>query len=649
MFEIKNVSKQYGTEFALDSVTMNIGKGMNFIVGASGSGKTTLLKIISGMEQDFHGEVVYCGKSMKTLKADEKSYFYNNLLGFVWQDFNLIEEATVLENVLLPKYLKGNMDTKAVDKTLRELKIWDLRNQKVKYLSGGEMQRVAIARELMKNPQVIIADEPTSALEGKTAKVTIDILRALSKNRTVIVVTHDTSLITEKDKVYELDKGELISQAEINSMKTTEVKMQNKHSLSLSNAFSIARVNIKNKIGGFIISMLSLMLAGVLLLTTMSGAINNGSQDEFHKLFYTYGETILDIGIIGSFIDAAGTEGNENNKPKGDVTQNTNGLLERYLKDERVAHIVSLQPYENIKVTVDGKSFNMESSGSAPVLNKLTAGKITSENKGFEVIIPQSVVKKMGVTGQEAIGKEIDFSASILNSAGGKPVAKPVHVKAKIMGVADNTTYYDYGGQTMSFSVDDSFFFNKAAEDEMRKQAETENESVNFTMRAKTPKDLISLKDELNKKGIVPLGQFELVEDMVRLNAQTDEQSGSASMVIGILAVIMVIAVFFTTGVMRKREYAIYKASGFHNKHLCLTTASETVLTCISSLLLLVIASPLLNMATKAMFGADILSVKMLFIGALLIIAVSMLSFAAIILTFAKIDISVALKASDKS
>ena len=107
MFEIKNVSKQYNGEFALKNISLTIGKGMNFIVGASGSGKTTLLKIISGMEHDFDGEVFYYGKSVKTLSDTEKGYFYNHIFGFVWQDFHLLEERTVLENIMLPCYLNN--------------------------------------------------------------------------------------------------------------------------------------------------------------------------------------------------------------------------------------------------------------------------------------------------------------------------------------------------------------------------------------------------------------------------------------------------------------------------------------------------------------------------------------------------------------
>ncbi|MGL4372556.1 MAG: ATP-binding cassette domain-containing protein, partial [Turicibacter sp.] len=135
MFELKNISKKYGDEFALNSVSLTIGKGLNFIIGASGSGKTTLLKIMSGLEQKFEGNVLYCGQSIKDLTDNEKSYFYNNIFGFVWQDFNLIEEYSVLENIMLPHYLKDLPSKNEALIVLKTLKISQLANQKVKSLS----------------------------------------------------------------------------------------------------------------------------------------------------------------------------------------------------------------------------------------------------------------------------------------------------------------------------------------------------------------------------------------------------------------------------------------------------------------------------------------------------------------------------------
>lgn len=107
MFTIKNLSKKYGTEYALQNVTMSIEKGMNFIIGSSGSGKTTLLKILSGMEKGFDGSVLYADKDIESFSDSEKSSLYNSTFGFVWQDFHLLEEATVLENVMLPARLKA--------------------------------------------------------------------------------------------------------------------------------------------------------------------------------------------------------------------------------------------------------------------------------------------------------------------------------------------------------------------------------------------------------------------------------------------------------------------------------------------------------------------------------------------------------------
>ena len=182
---------------------------------------------------------------------------------------------------------------------LKQLKLDDLLNQKVKYLSGGQKQRVAIARELMKNPQVIFCDEPTSALDVKSAKIIMDILRTLSKTKTVIIVTHDTSFINEKDLVFELDKGELISTSENQSIKISTYKEPAKPFLTFKNAFHTAFINIKNKPERFCISVFSIIISSVLLLTTFSGAIENEGNKQFEDLFNTYRSEERRVGKEG--------------------------------------------------------------------------------------------------------------------------------------------------------------------------------------------------------------------------------------------------------------------------------------------------------------------------------------------------------------
>ncbi|MEK4231271.1 ATP-binding cassette domain-containing protein [Solibacillus sp. FSL H8-0538] len=647
MFELKNVSKQYNGEFALDNISLTMGKGLNFIVGASGSGKTTLLKIISGMEQDFDGEVYYCGKRIKELTSNEKSYFYNNIFGFVWQDFNLLEDSSVLDNVLLPQYLKKKKNQKNAEMILKDLEIIDLAHQKVKYLSGGQKQRVAIARELMKDPQVIIADEPTSALDEKTAKTTMDILKAISKNRTVIIVTHDTKLIDHKSRVLDLDEGETIaSPQEIVTIKESP-KYGESPRLSIKNAFSLTKSNVKRKFSRFLVSTLSLMVAGTLLLTTGNGTIEDSSQGDFDKLIDTYGEGLKDISIIGSFMSAEGASDNQGETPNADVTQDIGGLYDHYVGDERVDFTAFLQAFDTIKITVSGTEYQIQGTGTAPSINTLVAGKMPT-GKDNEIVVPENFVKTLGISNEQAIGKEIDFSSGIYNWDTGEPVLKDASITATIVGVADNTVYYEYEGEMTAFTVDDSFFFSKAALDDLRGQAGIEHNPMNFLIRAKTPTDMIAIKDELNANGIVPLGRFELVEDIVRLNEQTTEQSNSASMFIGILSVVMVIAISLITGFMRRREFAIYKVSGFTNTHLSLLNLTEKITEFMTASLLLLITSPLINMATKGLFSASMLNSKMLFSGVLLIALVGVVAYFTTAIAILKTNTTTALKTGDR-
>lgn len=625
MFEIKNISKKYADDFILRNLSLTIGGGLNFILGASGSGKTTLLKILSGLDQSFDGDVFYCGKSIKTLNEQDKSYFYNNIFGFVWQDFNLRDDLTVLDNMMLPLYLKKSQNKKTVMKILRELKISELANQKTGKLSGGQKQRVAIARELIKNPQVIIADEPTSALDEKSSQTIMQILRDLSKTRTVIIVTHDTSLITPSDHVYELDKGELIAIPNASPATANKLSMHHPHHLSFFSAFKLSVQNIKNKLGRFATTMLSLLVASTLLLVTISGVISGSGQSEFDQLMNTYGEGILDIGLYTSFIDAAGTTSDENDGPNSDITQDIRGLYDLYAKDNRVAFISYLESFNNIQIDVDGKTYPIETSGSVPSINALIAGTMPMGEEN-EVVVPQSFVKILGISPTEAIGKEILFHGEIVDWSTGYPVFKNTSTTAKIVGVMDTTVTYDYMGQALTYTVDDSFLFSKSALISMHEKIGTSIDNLNILIRAKKPADMIALKDELNKQGIVPIGRFELIEDIVRLNTQTAQQSGSASVIISILSMIIVIAPSLMTALTRKREYAIYKISGYSSTHLRLMIISESLtISALSSLLFLCI-SPLLNLATTTFWRVNILSSNLLATGALLVFIVGMLS-----------------------
>ena len=158
MLELKNVCKKYDRE-VLKKINLKFGnKGFICLVGESGSGKTTLLNIIGGLEQPDSGKVIFNGNNIKNI---DSSFYSNQLVSFINQNYNLIDKYTVLENILLPIELRRIRSPCNVDNILKMLGIYSLKNKKVISLSGGEKQRVAIARCIVQNTRVILADEPT--------------------------------------------------------------------------------------------------------------------------------------------------------------------------------------------------------------------------------------------------------------------------------------------------------------------------------------------------------------------------------------------------------------------------------------------------------------------------------------------------------
>lgn len=346
----------------------------------------------------------------------------------------------------------------------------------------------------------------------------------------------------------------------------------------------------------------------------MSGTITGSGQETFQKLFDTYGESILDISIVGSFMSAGGSDGQQKDEPSADVTQNIDGLYDRYRDDSRISHIVFSQAYQDISLTVDGQSYEIQNSNTVPVADKLVTGEMPMGD-GYEIVVPLSFAQRIETAPENLLGKIVDFSGAIYNWDSGEPVSAPVAVQATIVGVMDTTARYEYDGQVMSFTVDDAFFFSKSALDDLRGQAGVTETESNFVIRAKTPEDLIAIKDELNAEGIVPLGQFELVEDMVRLNRQTAQQSGSAVVVIGLLAVVADLAVALATAMSRRREWAIFQVSGYGKAHLVGIAATEHLVLATIAGPVFLAASPLLNLGATALWNVHLMNRKMLICG----------------------------------
>ena len=218
MLELKNVSKSY-TEgntkhTVLDSLELNVSKGeIIILLGKSGSGKSTLLNIISGIDVTDSGNVNIDGRDVTKLSEKERTLVRRNKIGFIFQFFNLIPTLTVKENLLLPLELTGiNQRDEKVNSLLTEVGLADRVNTYPDKLSGGEQQRIAIARALIHNPDIILADEPTGNLDYETGLQIIHLLDRVvkKKGKTMIMVTHSKDVIGLADKIFSLKEGKLI-------------------------------------------------------------------------------------------------------------------------------------------------------------------------------------------------------------------------------------------------------------------------------------------------------------------------------------------------------------------------------------------------------------------------------------------------------
>lgn len=214
MLEIKNVYKTYSskngvTHRALENVSLKFNqKGLVFILGKSGSGKSTLLNLIGGIDNFDRGDIYFNGKNFLSFTEKDFDYYRNTCVGFVFQDFNLLDNLTVFENVSMALDLQSKKDNKLVLDMLKQMDVLHLKNRMINELSGGQRQRVSIARALIKNPKIILADEPTGSLDSETSDAIINILTELSKDRLVIVVTHNKEIAYEYgDRIIEIRDG----------------------------------------------------------------------------------------------------------------------------------------------------------------------------------------------------------------------------------------------------------------------------------------------------------------------------------------------------------------------------------------------------------------------------------------------------------
>lgn len=222
ILEVKNIEKYYGNKSnltkAIDNINFDVNKGEFVgIMGASGSGKTTLLNCISTIDRVTAGHIIINGEDITKLKGNNLNKFRREELGFIFQDFNLLDTLTAYENIALAltiQKVKANEIDRRVNEIAEKLGIKEILKKYPYQVSGGQKQRIASARAIITNPQLILADEPTGALDSKSAKQLLETFEKLNQNlnATILMVTHDAFTASYADRIIFIKDGKIFSE-----------------------------------------------------------------------------------------------------------------------------------------------------------------------------------------------------------------------------------------------------------------------------------------------------------------------------------------------------------------------------------------------------------------------------------------------------
>ncbi|MHA9738007.1 ABC transporter ATP-binding protein/permease [Robinsoniella peoriensis] len=387
MIKIMDITKKYGSNIILEHCSYEFpDTGIVCLMGPSGGGKTTLLNLLAGFDTDYSGVITVGGVRINEMNAHELCGYRRDNIGFVFQNYHLLPGYTVLENILLA--CDGGEDEKERQKKgkalLKRLGMEEKENQLSETLSGGQKQRAAIARALVNDPRIIFADEPTGALDRKTSTEIMTLLREISRDRLVVVITHDAKISEFADEVIQIKEKRIMEERPVSRNVSNEKPLLQREKKPDKNSMvSKAVKNFKVHLKRYIAVSLAISIGMLAFLFSLSfGNVMEHSILEFQEK-----NTAFNNGYI------RGTD---------------DGTILEYLKsDERIEHVYYQYKLENISLQMDGKSQVLAEKFPTPKATQgLSYGVMPGEEKN-EIAITPSLAKKMTEDIKSLIGREL--------------------------------------------------------------------------------------------------------------------------------------------------------------------------------------------------------------------------------------------------
>lgn len=423
MLQIRNITKTYKTGkssvVALDNINIDFPeKGLVFIVGKSGSGKSTLLNILGGLDKMDCGEIIIDGNSTKDFSASDFNAYRNYHVGFIFQEFNLIDDISVKDNIAISLKIQAKEhDLTTIDEALKLVNLEGLGYRSPRELSGGQKQRIAVARALVKNPRIILADEPTGALDSKTGYELMSSFKTLAKDKLVIIVTHDDEFANLfGDEIIHLSDGHLVSHQVISS----EYKMPEIEKIT-DNIIKIpAGKTIDDK--SIIDNSLKDNEINYVCLTSSAESITIAHPEIYDEVFKKE-----DLSKKFSNKEKGSTNYQENSKKhfeKAKISLKECFKMAFHQYKKHFNRVVFLLLFTILSISILGFSYSLSSVSNS----KITANTLTNNEIGLGIMRKIDEYGIASLSTEEvdlldnkydnnnfAIGKEVDFSYSAVN------------------------------------------------------------------------------------------------------------------------------------------------------------------------------------------------------------------------------------------
>lgn len=639
VLELKNVKKVYkmpggGTFQALKGISASFEEGeLVSIVGESGSGKSTLMNLIGGLDSDFEGEIIYQGKNLRDYTKQELDRFHKKSIGFIFQNFNLISHLSLLDNVSLAMTL-SNVDKETRDKRAAELLtqvgLGEHMHKKPDAISGGQKQRVAIARALINDPDVIIADEPTGALDAETTDTVLEMIKEIAESgKLVLMVTHSDRVASHCTRVLRIDSGSLISDTtqdvEFHKKPADKKETSPVKNMSLTNAIRLAFLNMKAKFGRNALVAFGSSI-GIMAVVLMLG-IGRGVTNYIKSTMVTYtNPNVTEVHKQSLEMDKKQQEKVQagDSRTIGSVredhismmtgTSNKNTFSQKDIdKLKKIKNVDTIQRgYSTFSLGTNKVAFN---SNTANIMMLMTMSKSVTKSsitkghapKKNEVLLDQATADLLG---KNIVGKKVRLSLTI----GDKTIEKEV----KVSGIYDTQT------STIVVRYGD---LNQVFKDNGQKLKA--NTVFLYTKNSDNTK---AIKDKVKKLGYSGSMQETMTDMFTQMLDVITYVLAAIAGVSLVVSAIMILVVLNISVVERTKEIGVLKALGARRKDVRRIFVSEAFLIGLGSGLLGVVITEILgfaiNSVTKPAYDVNVVSLEPQFLisGIIISIVISMLA-----------------------